>query len=476
MSAPAPLGVKALFKEVLSTKSGKLSLIILIAIASLAIMVPIYAGPEVIRRWNNPRAWENQPTCAAPEWVDFFLGIRSCRNTYIGSEEFFKYNKTIGGGVYKLIVLRTDISYDYDTFPNIWDGFRLSITINTTQNMFVEIRWVRPDERVVVLWSDVVYSSAPLTFLATHPDIRAATSAFIYNTTGVYVEPDKTFPQIALFAKAGPNMNDPDKAEVLKGKYRLVISAVVYGEGDVNASFLIYGRVFGLAGTDNLRRDIMIGILWGAPIALAFGLSASLILSFVHAFFGITAGWFGGRVDEFIQRLTEVFMIIPVLPILILISYIWTTIYLKTMPIWMVIVILIALSPVGGGTLTVRSLTLQIKEEQYILATIAYGAGSRRIIFRHIFPRVTPYMIVGIVSAVPSYIFLEAALSILGLGDPTLPTWGKILSDAYNAKALYIGWWLWILVPTFFIAVTAFAFALLGYALDKIVNPRLREM
>ena len=476
MSVPAPIGLKALFKEVLSTKSGKLSLIILIFIASLAIAVPIYAGPEVIRKWNDPTAWEDYPTCAAPEWVDVFLGIRSCRNTYIGQEDFFKYSKPIGGGIYKLIILSAKISYDYDTFPNIWDGFKLSIKINTTQSMFIEIRWVRPDERVVILWSKVVYGSSPVTLLATDWDIRGATSAFIYNATGIYIEREKTFPQIALFAKVGPNMNDPDKAEVLRGTYKLIISAVVYGEGDIEASFLIYGRVFGLAGTDNSRRDIIIGILWGAPIALAFGLSAALILSFVHALFGIIAGWFGGKIDAFIQRLTEVLMIIPILPILILISYVWTTIYLKTMPIWMVIVILIALSPVGGATLTVRSLTLQIKEEQYILATIACGAGSSRVIFKHILPRVIPYMIVSIVSAVPGYIFLEAALSILGLGDPTLPTWGKILSDAYNAKALYVGWWWWILIPALFIVITAFAFALLGYALDKIVNPRLREL
>ncbi|MEM0208243.1 MAG: hypothetical protein QW360_01475, partial [Thermofilum sp.] len=82
----------------------------------------------------------------------------------------------------------------------------------------------------------------------------------------------------------------------------------------------------------------------------------------------------------------------------------------------------------------------------------------------------------GLISAVPGYVFLEAALSFLGLGDPFLPTWGKILNDAQNAGALYRGYYYWVLEPSILLMLTAFAFAFLGFALDRIVNPRLREM
>ena len=86
-----------------------------------------------------------------------------------------------------------------------------------------------------------------------------------------------------------------------------------------------------------------------------------------------------------------------------------------------------------------------------------------------------PYIVANIVLSVPAYVFLEAALSVLGLGDPKVPTWGKIISDAFTGDAPLHGYWWWILLPAFLIILTASAFALIGYSLDKFVNPRLRE-
>ena len=174
--------------------------------------------------------------------------------------------------------------------------------------------------------------------------------------------------------------------------------------------------------------------------------------------------------DEIIQRITEILMIIPVLPILILISFIYR------IDIWTLLLVIVALSPLGYTTKVTRSMAPQIKEEQYVLAAISYGASSWRIIFKHILPRVVPYIFSTIALSVPSYIFLEAALSILGLGDPVRPTWGKILSDAWEYGAAYQGYWWWIILPAAAIGLTAVAFALLGYAFDKVINPRLREM
>jgi peptide/nickel transport system permease protein len=227
--------------------------------------------------------------------------------------------------------------------------------------------------------------------------------------------------------------------------------------------------VYGFAGTDSNRRDLFIGLVWGAPVALAFGLSAAIVTSVIQSLLGAISAWYGGFVDEVIQRVTETYMIMPFLPFLIMISIIYRV------DIWFLVVIIVALSLFGGVTKTARSVTFQIINEQYIEAAESYGASKRRILFLYIMPRLLPYIVANIVLAVPAYVFLEAALSVLGLGDQMIPTWGKLISDAYAGGAAVHGYWWWILLPAILIMITASAFALIGYALDKVVNPRLRE-
>jgi peptide/nickel transport system permease protein len=93
---------------------------------------------------------------------------------------------------------------------------------------------------------------------------------------------------------------------------------------------------------------------------------------------------------------------------------------------------------------------------------------------RYLVPRIIPLMVPQLVVLIPSFVFLEASLAVLGLGDPTLPTWGKILNDAYFNAALYNGFYYWVLLPAFLLMLTGLAFAMLGFSLDRIFNPRLR--
>ncbi len=136
---------------------------------------------------------------------------------------------------------------------------------------------------------------------------------------------------------------------------------------------------------------------------------------------------------------------------------------------------MIVFSLLGGATKVVRSIVMQVKEEQYVEIAQSYGASRVRIVLKHILPRTLPYSFALIALAVPSYIFLEAALSFLGLGDPILPTWGAIMGEAQRAGALLNGLWWWISFPALGILFTTVAFALLGYSFDKVLNPRLRE-
>jgi peptide/nickel transport system permease protein len=214
----------------------------------------------------------------------------------------------------------------------------------------------------------------------------------------------------------------------------------------------------------------MIAILWGTPIALSFGLLAAFgttVTTMIIAAFGT---WYGGWVDGLIQRITGVNLVIPFLPILIMIG----TFYSRS--IWLILGATIALSIFGGGIITYRSIFLQIKESPYVEAARAYGASDGRIILRYLTPRIIPMLIPQLVTLIPSYVFLEASLAVLGLGDPVLPTWGKIINDAQGHGALYVGLYYWVLEPAALLMFTGLAFALLGFALDRIFNPRLRGM
>jgi peptide/nickel transport system permease protein len=262
-----------------------------------------------------------------------------------------------------------------------------------------------------------------------------------------------------------------DSHDPLKGTYQLVVNGITFEQdSDINAEFVLHGQVYGLAGTDYLRRDLMVALLWGVPIALIFGLAASLgtlLLTMIIAAFGV---WYGGWVDELIQRITEVNLVLPFLSILIMIG----TFYSRSL--WVILGVTIALSIFTGSIKSYRAIFMQVRESLYIEAARAYGASDLRIIFRYLIPRMIPLLIPGLVSSVPIYVFLEASLAVLGLGDPVLPTWGKIIDDAWVNGALYKGYYYWILEPAVLLMITGLAFALLGFALDRVFNPRLRGM
>jgi peptide/nickel transport system permease protein len=162
--------------------------------------------------------------------------------------------------------------------------------------------------------------------------------------------------------------------------------------------------------------------------------------------------------------------IIPLLPILIMVG----TLYNRS--IWLMLGMVIVLSIFGLQIKNYRAIFMQVKESPYIDAARAYGAGDMRIIFRYLIPRVLPLVIPAIVTLVPGFVFLEASLAVLGLGDPVLPTWGKLINDANTQGALFNGYYYWILLPSMLLMIAGLAFAMVGFALDRVFNPRLREI
>ncbi|NOZ89322.1 MAG: ABC transporter permease [Crenarchaeota archaeon] len=259
---------------------------------------------------------------------------------------------------------------------------------------------------------------------------------------------------------------------VLQGEYRWVMTFLAYGEGArfefVPTRYVVVGGCYGLMGTDVYGHDLWQGLLYGVRWALIIGLATSFLSVMFGTLYGITGGYFGGMVDEVMLRVAQVIYSLPVLPILILLAALFKP------SIWLIILALVAFSWPGIAFVT-RAMALQIRQEPYVESAIALGARTLRVLLLYVMPQVLPYVFASIALSVPSAIIAEASLSFLGVGDPSILTWGKILYEAQNAQAALNGYWWWVVPPGLAIALVGLSFIFIGSALDRILNPRLRR-
>jgi peptide/nickel transport system permease protein len=426
---------------------GGAFILILIGVAIYAVLAIPYQ--KAIDLWRGGEdIWYRNPKNVPPVWMNWFTAKKQPLSFYI-NDTHGDYTKTVEAGANGTQQITITYSFDYEA-----DGFpqELLLYFNNkfvAKQPFVTISWLAPDGRNILV--DNLGIAQQQTF-------RFGQNQNLLNQM-VGQNPTE-----ALFT-----YTDPKKP--VKGVYKVVISGTTFEpDADINAEFVLQGKVAGLAGTDNQRRDLMVALLWGVPIALIFGLVAAFgtsVLTMIIAAFG---AWYGGWLDELIQRITEINLVLPFLSILIMIG----TFYSRS--IWTILGATIALSIFTGAIKSYRAIFLQVRESMYIEAARAYGASDLRIVFQYLIPRMIPLLLPGLVSSVPSFVFLEATLAVLGLGDPVLPTWGKIIDDAWVNGALYKGYYYWILEPAVLLMITGLAFALLGFALDRVFNPRLRGM
>jgi peptide/nickel transport system permease protein len=247
------------------------------------------------------------------------------------------------------------------------------------------------------------------------------------------------------------------------------VTGYLFEEGsDLQARMVLYGQVYGLAGTDHERRDLMVAMLWGAPVALVFGLVGAVGTSLLTIAIAAVGVWFGGWVDNLIQRVSEVNLILPALPLAITVYLV----YAKS--VWVILGVMVLLNVFGSALKNFRAMFLQVKASGYIEAARVYGAGNWRIVFLYLVPRIMPVLVPQLVIMIPGYVFLEATLAFLGVSDVYLPTWGKVINDALTCN-VFEGHYYWVLEPVALLLLTGLAFALVGFALDRILNPRLRD-
>ena len=441
------------FKEFTQYPSAIMGLVIITALIALSIYTVI-AIPysEGMRLWRGGEdIWIENPRNARPRWVNFFLKERLPQTIIVDTQPgAAKVGQPLSGGM-RAVEMTLAFDYPYDAFPS---EINLFLKAKFKENRpYVSFFWLTPDGQRIPLGER---------------SVRASERYSISLDRHLAQRLGRRPPEIGLFTKPNATV---DNAVPLNGRYQLQIEGFFFEEGsNLEAKLVVYGQVYGLAGTDHRRRDIMVALLWGTPVALAFGFLAAVGSTLTTLLIAAIGVWFGRWVDAVIQRITEVNAILPVLPILIMIGIFYSR------SLWVMLGAIILLSIFSLGIKTYRSILLQVKESPYIEAARTYGTGSFRIIFRYMIPRIIPVLIPQFVTLIPSFVFLEAGLAVLGLGDPVLPTWGKVVNDAYANGALYKGYYYWVLAPSVLLMLTGAGFALVGFALDRVFNPRLRTL
>ena len=228
----------------------------------------------------------------------------------------------------------------------------------------------------------------------------------------------------------------------------------------------LYGTSFGLLGSDEFGRDLYTQLIYGTRISLYIGILVAVVSVVIGLAVGLLAGYWGGAADQFLMRFNDLLLVLPSLPLMVvLVAVLGTSIN--------TLIVLLALLGWNGFARLVRSQVISLKERPFVEAAKASGAGTGHIVTRHILPHVMALVYISLATAVPGAITTEAALSFLGFYDPTRMSWGRMLHDVFAAGATQ-NWW-WIIPPGLCIAAIATAFILLGFALDEILNPKLRQ-
>lgn len=222
-----------------------------------------------------------------------------------------------------------------------------------------------------------------------------------------------------------------------------------------------------LLGTTSFGNDVLSQFLYGFRVALAVGLVAAIAVGLISTIFGVLSGYFGGYIDDFLMRITDVALSIPTLPFAIV------AVALLGPSVENIILVITILFWRNGARI-IRSAVLTERERVYVKWARAAGASHFHIIMRHILPNIVRVVFLWVTMSVAFAVLTEASLSFLGLGDPTVISWGQMLNTAFSSGNLRTAWW-WVIPPSLALVMLVSSLYLIGRAYEEQTNPRLRR-
>lgn len=443
----SPLGVTGLV--IIST---------LILVSTLTVLLIPSREATVEWRSESPTAI-NRPRSAEPAWTNFFRSNDLPATLFLNSM-VDPTTKTVIKAVNGFEETIIEFSFDYPYQNSPQDMTVLFDTEFVQKEPFVTLTWITPDQRETELLRTRVNSGQSFTISRDYAGAEGSTSATQF-TPSLSGKGGQVPVIDSLFTDPADTSTGAQP-----GKYTLRINAFTFEPGsNLDARMILYGKVFGLAGTDNQRRDLKVALLWGLPIALLIGVVGALATTLLSVTIAAIAAWFGGWVDGLIQRISEISMIIPAFALAL------TVFYMVSDSIWVAFSAIILLMIFGNAVKTYRAAFVQVLHSGYFEAARAYGASNWRIIWHYMVPVIIPVLIPQLTIMVPFFVFYETSLAFVGVMDPVLPTWGKMVYDALEAGA-YSGYTYWVIQPIALMLITGIAFAMVGNALNAALNPK----
>ena len=466
-----------MLRELWKSGPGRVGLVMMaiLVLTSIAVVIayPIDFGSS---RWGNPLVWANNPKSAPPVWQNFVRRANLPRHFEAILDEPTEMEVTPRA---TRRVYRFTYEFTASSAPT-FVAFTLSDVVYSARPPVVTWSLSGPDGRSIALERFTVngprrseaapferYEEPRRSVVGSDGRVVDDLQRFFSESTYGAIDASSISENLEPAMFGVPNIDGT--YDRLLGEYTFEAQVLASGAGDTIGSvgIVVGGGVFGIMGTDALGRDLAEGLLFGLPVALLIGISTATVSTILGMSLGMISGYSGGWIDLLIQRAADIVANIPVLPLLIFLVFIVGS------KLWLILLVLVAFSW-PGLTIMVRTMVLQLRTGAEVEATRALGARDSRIIVHHILPHSASYVLAQLVFFAPSAILAEAGLSFLGLGDPSIPTWGQILEYGFRTGAVFLGYWWWVIPPGVLIIITAVTFMFLALGLEPVVDPRLR--